>query len=131
VFGKQLRDIHMLQDKVDVIITDSPLLLCRYYGFKYHRDKYHPSFFEFVDQQFKQMGGMNFFINRVKPYNPAGRNQTAQESDFIRDELKVMLDELNVNYFNVNGDPTAGPYIAKLIMERLGKNYIAPNGIES
>lgn len=125
VFGKQLRDMHMLSDKVSVMITDSPILLCRYYGLKFHKDKYHPTFFDFVEQQFKQMGGMNFFINRVKPYNPSGRNQTAEESDAVRDDLKNMLDELSVAYTEIDGDPQAGPTIAKQVLAALGKNYIA------
>lgn len=119
IFGKQLRDQEILIGKVDVIITDSPLLLCHYYTKKYRPDAYPASFDTFVVEQFKAMGGMNFFIERVNPYQAAGRNQTETESDEIAAEMRAMLDDLDIEYGVVSGDPSAGSLIANAILARL------------
>lgn len=120
LFGKQMRDIEMLMDQVDVVITDSPLLLSRFYGMKYPNPRLHPSFIEFVTNQSTAMGGLNYLIERVKAYNPSGRNQTKEESDQIGVELRQMLDDCGLDYTVVRGDSFAPSVIAYDILGRLG-----------
>lgn len=120
IFGKQLRDIEVLMNQVDVIITDSPLMMSYYYGKKYCGDTYPESFYTFVEEQFKKMGGMNYYINRVKPFNPKGRNQTEDGAAEISIEQKAMLTRLNIGFKEVNGDAKAGPTIFDDVMFKLG-----------
>jgi hypothetical protein len=119
VFGKQLHEIEMLGNQVDVIITDCPLLLSRFYGMKYASDRYPQSFFDFVGDQAAIVGGLNFFLNRVKTYNPSGRNQTEAESDEVGRELKAMLDVMAVPYIELDGDEDAAQKITAYIMDHL------------
>lgn len=116
IFGKQHRNMERLIGQVDVLITDSPLLLSKYYGLKYPNPSLHPSFFDFVTAQFKQMGGLNYFIERVKPYNPKGRNQTEDESDVVGVELRKLLDDTGVAYKTIKGDSFAPSIIASDIL---------------
>ena len=89
ITGQQIRRMNRLVGKVDVIITDSPIELGSLYT---------------DDETLKQLclsegrkwdRRLDFFIERVKPYNPSGRNQTleeAQELDQkIRDTVPSML----------------------------------------
>ena len=41
---------------------------------------------------------MNFFLERTKPYNPAGRVQTEAESDIICNEMRNKLIENNIPF---------------------------------
>lgn len=119
VFGKQLRNMERLIGQVDVLVTDSPLLLSIYYGRKYA--DYPEVFYQYVGEQFKSMGGMNYNIRRVKPYNPKGRNQTEDESRLVAHELNALLTEFKVTAEELDGDEMAAPHIARDILIKLGK----------
>lgn len=121
VFGKQLRNMERLFGQVDVIITDSPIILSRYYAKKYMADAYHPSFLDFVTEQSKRMGGLAYYLKRVKPYSPIGRNQTESESDQLGNELKDMLDEIGYEYKMIDGDEQAPALIAKEVLEMISQ----------
>ena len=53
---------------------------------------------------FDSYDNINFFINRTKPYNPAGRNQTAEESDDISLRIKEFYNKLDIPYTEIDGD---------------------------
>lgn len=99
VFAKQLKKLQSLNNKVDVIVTDSPLFLQMYYG--EHEGE---NFKKLVMEKFNSFTNKNYFINRVKKYDPKGRYQTEEESDIISKKLKSLLNEYNIDYKIVNGD---------------------------
>ena len=99
LFAKQARREYILLNKVDHIITDSPVFLSAFYEQKYY-DHFIvknsiPEYIEAV----KQTGGryLNFMLRRNKPYNPKGRYQTEEESRQIDKEMR--------NWMNENGYP--------------------------
>ena len=97
VFGKQLHRIFRLKDKVDVVITDSPLPLSIYYdasGNQYFAD--------LVMNQFNEFNNINYFINRDDTYNPKGRMQNKQEAKQIDILLQLILKEYKINYSEVD-----------------------------
>jgi len=98
VFGKQLHKFKILCDKVDVIITDSPLLLSLYYG-----DKETESFKNFVLGEHNKFNSINIFLNRVKKFNPSGRLQSEEESKNIDVKVKEILDKNNIKYYIFDG----------------------------
>jgi hypothetical protein len=119
IFGKQLRDIEVLKGQVDVIITDSPLLLCAFYGKKYSAG-YPASFYEGIIDISRSLDTMDFFIKRVKEYNPAGRTQTEEQSDEIGIELYNTMKEFEVDFEVVSGSEDAGLIIANKVLTKLG-----------
>lgn len=119
IFGKSVRDLEVLMGKVDVIITDSPLMLCRFYTELYRPDTYPASFLDCISETAKGYGGANYFLNAVKPYQTAGRNQTADEANEIGHALRQMLDRHQIVYTTLPGNERAGPRIAAEILERL------------
>lgn len=66
VFGKQLYRLHRLRGNVDVVLTDSPLLLSLIYG-----EKEGVEFRRFVLSVYNRFNNLNFFLQRQKGYNPA------------------------------------------------------------
>jgi hypothetical protein len=127
VFGKQLRNMERLFGQVDVIITDSPLLLSRYYGEKYCGDRYHESFYKFVTEQFKKMGGLNYYINRVRQYNPKGRNQTEEESNEIAGDLRQLLMRQNLRVRELDGNENAPQKIFEDVLRHLTPTTANPD----
>lgn len=94
IFGKQYFRISRLQDKVDVVVTDSPIVLSCYYG------KDDPRLGEEFNAMVKKVANsyssLNVFVQRVKPYNPIGRFQTEQESDELSKDLLRFLEEYGI-----------------------------------
>jgi len=86
VSGKQYHRLKRLEGKVQIILTDSPLLLATYYGRKEPQEfrdlliKYHETF-----------ENLNVFLRRQKDYNPNGRLQTLEEAKAIDDEFYNMV----------------------------------------
>lgn len=101
VFGKQHFRISRCANKVDVIVTDSPLLLSAIYN---RSELLGEEFNNLVAKIFKSYNSVNYFIERSKPYNPVGRLQTEQESDDIANEIKGMLERYDVPFFEVAGN---------------------------
>ena len=93
IFGKQYFRISRLQDKVDVVITDSPILLSSFYN----KDELLGKELDaLVSKVFDSYHNYNAFINRVKKYNPAGRFQTETESDRLSVDLANFLNNHGV-----------------------------------
>lgn len=102
-----------LMNSVDWIITDSPLLISLMYLPTDYAGK--SSFVEFVLQQFDKNENINIFLERVKVYDPAGRNQTEKEAKEIDQRTKKLLDNYMYKYHTVQADRDAVKKILSLI----------------
>ena len=101
IFGKQYFRISRCADQVDVIVTDSPLLL----SILYNKDEVLGGPFDAVVRRVaKSFNSKNYLLKRVKEYNPAGRFQTEEESDKLAAELQHLLDWEGVDYKIRRGD---------------------------
>lgn len=96
----QYERLRRLDNQVDYVITDSPLLL----GIFYQPENYFKSFEPFVFELFDSFENINFFIKRVKKYNPKGRMQTEQESNQISFQLEDILRNNEYQYKVFDGD---------------------------
>lgn len=101
IFGKQYFRISRCADKVDVVITDSPLLLSVIYN---NDPVLGEDFNNVVRKVMNSYDCKNYFLVRTKAYNPIGRFQTEEESDKIADEIHDLLDRENLNYTTTTGD---------------------------
>lgn len=116
IFGKQSYRLARCRDKVDVIITDSPLPLTIIYN---KDEKLTEPLTNLVIAVYNSYDNINFFINRVKPYNPNGRNQTAKESNDISVKIKELYHDLNIPYTEINGEPGGYAVAIKMILAAL------------
>lgn len=117
VFGKQLRNMEILRGQVDVVITDSPLLLSRLYGERY--GDYPCTFYQAITDIAKSFSSLNYFINRAGAYQPIGRNQTEEEAAEVAADLKAMLTGCGIDYREVLGDHYAGAEIVVDVVAHL------------
>ena len=121
VFGKQQHRIYRLSNKVDVIITDAPLLNSVYYDAKND-----PIFRSMIKQEYEKHDNLDFLVHRTKPYNPKGRLQTESEAISIDSEIKRILDVYtNGKYISIPGEPaqvekTIVPNILSMLELRKG-----------
>lgn len=122
VFGKQLHRLKRLIGKVDVVITDSPLL----FSIQYDSEK-NEAFKTLVIDQYSRMNNLNFFIIRNSHFESKGRMQNLEESKEIDKSIKDILNSLNIDYTFVekvkekeDGSKLyASEVISKLIIEKL------------
>jgi hypothetical protein len=82
-------------------VTDSPLSLTIIYNTNPALGEY---FNKAVLGVFDTYRNYNYYINRVKPYNPKGRNQTEAESDALSEPIKNLLAMFGIEYKTVDGD---------------------------
>lgn len=93
VFGKQYHKLFRLNGKVDVIITDSPLLISILYN------KTPSEYFDkLVLEQYHTFNNLLFFINRAENYQTEGRLQTKEESEGLDNIIKEILQDNNIPY---------------------------------
>ena len=114
VFGKQCYRMSRCAEQVDVIVTDSPLLLSIIYN---HDPVLGDDFNKTVLNVFNSYDNVNYLLHRVKPYNPTGRNQTEDESNVIGAQIKRMLIDNAVNFEEASGDIKS---YAKIVQDVLG-----------
>lgn len=113
ITGKQAWKIARCNGKVDVIITDSPILL----GAMYCEDN--PDLIPGIKYEFKKYDNLNFFIERVKKYNPNGRNQTLDEAKKIDKETLKFLDSCGESYAVIDGSQDGYDKAVNLILKKL------------
>jgi ABC-type glutathione transport system ATPase component len=116
VFGKQSYKLARCREDVDVIVTDSPLFL----GLMYKTDPaLDESFDNVVMNVFNSYNNMVYFVNRVKKYNPKGRNQTEEESDKIGIKTKELMNKFGIKYKEINGDSVGEGIVLRDVLKKL------------
>lgn len=119
VTGKQLYKQELLERKVDVIFTDSPIIL----GPIYFRDPdttITEAFTTLIINTFQRKDNLNFFIERKKKYNPIGRNQTEEEAKEIDNKTRQLLDQHYIDYSIIDYDNDF-ELMVDLVLNRLGE----------
>jgi len=97
VFAKQLHGIRKLVGKVDVIVTDSPILLSLHYA-KNETETFKKLV---VETHHNLCRSLNFLLQREKAYEPSGRMQTEDEARNIDSILRNILVSSHVEYREV------------------------------
>jgi hypothetical protein len=116
VFGKQLHRLFRLKDKVQAIITDSPLLLSLVYD-----QRKLPSFTQFVLDEFCSFRNLNIFLQRQKTYNPNGRMQTEDEARTLDTRIRNVLESNGISFVPMVGCRESVRSIADMIEEEIHK----------
>ena len=115
VTGNQIYRIFRCCGEVDVVITDSPILL----GVIYNDYGIDSSFNKAVIDEFQSYKNLNYFVVRDKPYNPAGRVQTEQEAGNIDVTIQNYLKSLDPNYSTISGTVDGYDQVVKDVLALL------------
>ena len=119
VFAKQYYRVDCCADKVDVIITDSPLALSP----MYNKDPdIHEPLKQLALKIANKYSNLNYFIRRIKKYNPVGRLQTEAESDEIAVKLRDAMDANGIKYTAIDGDLMSADIIVNDILKIINSN---------
>lgn len=100
VFAKQYFRMDRCSGKVDVLITDSPLIMSPMYNRDMDIDKPLKELVKAINDKYDNL---YFFVKRVKKYNPIGRSQTESESDEISRRIHEMMDRYGLEYTEIPG----------------------------
>ncbi len=117
IFGKQHHRIFRLLDKVEIIITDSPLVLCHIYDAS--KDV---NLENLVISEFKKLNNILFFLDRdANTYSTDGRMQNLEEAKQIDTQILNTLHKHDIEYIripslcNSSGVPTNIQFILNTI----------------
>lgn len=115
---KQLYRQERVMNKVDVIITDSPIILGAVYGGLYATDKFNA----WLIETFQSFNSLNIFLTRNldnHPYNPAGRSQTLDQAIEVDRMVRELLNKNEIPYTDLLVTPDTTDQIVKHVKFRL------------
>lgn len=119
ITGKQAFRISRCFGKVDVIVTDSPIMLGKIYADLIGRQALGNACVEEAKRY--EGNSMSIVLNRVKPYNTNGRNQTEAEANGIDEVVRCMLKNYKIPFSVVNGDLEGYDTIFGMVMSELAE----------
>lgn len=125
ITAKQIWRQERLRGKVDVVITDSPILL----GLVYSTGKEVPCFQPYVIQTFNAFKNLNFLLVRnpgVHKFYREGRNQEEEEAVEVDEKILALLDFCGIVYSTVPIEP--GISTAESIVSSIQKHEVANHG---
>ena len=128
LFAKQNHRLQRVNGKVDVVVTDHPLLLSVAYNEHYHPIKdvdWNNAFNDLVWFTYQQYNNVNFMLERVKPYNPNGRNESELESRKFDLRFKALLEVFDCPFTSVPADINAAELIGEKILDMLAAQSAA------
>lgn len=114
IFAEQHNRQFRLDGQVDCIISDSPLLLSSVY-----RDPPDTLLHAFVLQEFKKYENVNFYVKRLKPYNPLGRQGDKKHAELIDEKTINMLRNEQIEFTIVDGNWEGANKVLETVLQRL------------
>ena len=117
VFGNQYYRISRLENEVDVVITDSPILL----SITYNKDKRLGK--EFTDLvksvSLSYENRLDILLTRVRRYSTVGRLHDEEQSDKLYNEIKKLLDSVSPMYRVIEATQDGYDKVVSMIKEKL------------
>lgn len=122
IFGEQYHRLYILQDKVDIILTDSPIIM----GLVYAKTTKLPyvSFENLVVDTHNEMNNLNIVLNRIKDFEQAGRTHGLGRSIEIDHEIIDLLESNSIPYHTFDANMDSVEYIIELIMNTIGNKNV-------
>lgn len=106
ILGKQYHRIQRVSDKVDVVITDSSLLLTPLYN-----KDYGETLDKLAIELYHRFQNLNFLLTRKKDYNPVGRMETEEEAKLLDRRIETLLNNNDIPFKHVVGIKKSIPNI--------------------
>lgn len=107
IFANQEHRLNRLANKVEIAITDSPLLLSAFYAPEDYPLSFKQSVFDFFDSY----QNINIFIERSHRYSAVGRLQDQAGADALSSSMKQFLLDNGIPYYTVTADDANPVYL--------------------
>lgn len=119
LFGKQSFKMGRVRDKVQVMVVDSPLILC----VVYNNDKtLGEDFNKTVLNVFNSYANRNYLLTRKHTYEDEGRFQNEEEALEVRKQIINALDDMNIYYDFATSSENSCEIIANTIAREINDN---------
>lgn len=93
IFAKQNHRLFRVNGKVDIIVTDRPILLTN----AYNQDN--KELCDLCLKTFNEYNNLNILLKRQVEYQPNGRNQTEEEAIEIDNITRHVLESNGIDYY--------------------------------
>jgi len=117
LFAKQNHRLFRVNGKVDVIITDRPLILSVLYNDLYGDQS--KQFTDLVLHEVRKYRNCNILLNRTKPYKENGRLQSEAESNQMYQAIESILTRYNEKYTVLDANSESADLIVQDIISSL------------
>jgi thymidylate kinase len=114
VFAKQHNKQFILNNEVQIVLTDSPLLFSLIYGSNCSKE-----FHSLVHNEYQSFNNLNIFLKRQKAYNPKGRTQNEEEAKSLDIKIKFIL--ADYKFYEEEASHENVQNILKMIIEEYNK----------
>lgn len=115
ILGKQSHRLFRLKNKVDIIVSDSPLILTSIYD-----ESNSLQLKNLVLEEFNKYNNLNFFILRDdKAYETKGRMQNLEEAKVIDDKILKFIWDNEIPYYGFSCEYKSSVSISKFAMKEL------------
>lgn len=116
IFGQQHQMLHRLRGKVDVVVTNSPLVQTLVYTCPHDQ----PAQWEVVLAEHRRMEpNFNVLLRREKDYDPRGREQTEAEAREIDQITADVLTNADIDFVEYPADRDTVHDLANEVIKRL------------
>jgi hypothetical protein len=116
IFAKQNHRLWRVHDKVDIVVTDCPLMLSPIYGQRYGTTN--ESFSNNVVDVVGSYNNFNVLLTRTKRYNQNGRNETEDEAKEVDAAIKETLTKYNMKWREVAGNFEGINEIVRIVLKK-------------
>ena len=118
VFAKQQHRIYRLADKVDIIVTDSPLILGLVYGEKYLKNM-SQNFKGLIVEEYERYPRFDVMVERKYPYVSKGRNENEEQAIEIDERIRSIYKNNDWNFdLSMQGHKEAGTKVIEAMMKK-------------
>lgn len=124
IYGQQLERESSLYNKVEYLVTDSPLILCPVYQKHYngHESIKHCVLKDLQIAETMDVVHMNFLLKRQKPFDARGRYEDEKTAKLIDKKVEAFLTYHGIDYILVDcPDEDRVKFIADEVMSARAK----------
>ena len=108
IFAKQAHRLFSLRNKVDIVVTDRPLIMSLVYNEYYNTapdaKEWNNAFNNIVRETWNRYDNIVYVLNRVNEYHHEGRNENEDQAKELDEMFKKKLEQYGVNYKLIDGD---------------------------
>lgn len=118
--AEQNHRLMMMNNNLDYIITDSPLILTSIYNNYYLKNKFSKKYNAMIDemsiQTWNLYNNITFYIERKTDYNNVGRRESQKQAIDIDTKIKKYLKDHNIEYIKIKDRDNAVDEILNKIL---------------